>query len=81
MVRVPRGTYRPRIVYPSTAVSEFDARTFDLGLQEREVAPGERVGIYGAARSVVDVMRLLSRSTMHALWMWRDRCARPSRRC
>lgn len=60
-VAVPRGTHRPRIVYPPTEVSEFDARTFDLGLEEREVAPGERVRIYGAARSVVDVMRMRRR--------------------
>ncbi|MGH4007731.1 MAG: type IV toxin-antitoxin system AbiEi family antitoxin domain-containing protein [Pseudonocardiaceae bacterium] len=60
-VAVPRGTHRPRIVYPPTEVSEFDARTFDLGLQEREVAPGERVRIYRAARSVVDVMRMRHR--------------------
>jgi predicted transcriptional regulator of viral defense system len=60
-VAVPRGTHRPRIVYPPTEVSEFDARTFDLGLQEREVAPGERVRIYGAARCVVDVMRMRRR--------------------
>lgn len=60
-VAVPRGTHRPRIVYPPTEVSEFDARTFDLGLQDCEVAPGERVRIYGAARSVVDVMRMRRR--------------------
>lgn len=60
-VAVPRGTHRSRIVYPPTEVSEFDARTFDLGLQEREVAPGERVRIYGAARSVADVMRMRRR--------------------
>ncbi|MGH3870044.1 MAG: type IV toxin-antitoxin system AbiEi family antitoxin domain-containing protein [Pseudonocardiaceae bacterium] len=60
-VAVPRGTHRPRVVHPPTEVSEFDARTFDLGLEEREVAPGERVRIYGAARSVVDVMRMRRR--------------------
>ncbi|MGH3755540.1 MAG: type IV toxin-antitoxin system AbiEi family antitoxin domain-containing protein [Pseudonocardiaceae bacterium] len=60
-IAVPRGTYRPRIAYPPTEVSEFDPRTFDLGVHEREVAPGERVRIYGPARSVVDVMRLRHR--------------------
>lgn len=57
-VAVPRGTPRPRIVYPPTEVSEFDVTTFDLGLQEREVALGERVRIDRAVRSVVDVMRM-----------------------
>lgn len=54
------GTDRPRIVYPPTEVSEFDVRIFNLGLPEREVAPGVSV-IYRAARSVVDVMRMRRR--------------------
>lgn len=78
-VAVPRGTHRPRIVYPPTEVSEFDARTFELGLQELEVAPGERVRIYGAARSVVDVMRQRHRIgdpvALRALRRWVERRA------
>jgi predicted transcriptional regulator of viral defense system len=31
-IAVPRGTHRPRIVYPPTEVSEFDPRTFTLGV-------------------------------------------------
>ena len=45
-IAVPRGTHRPRIAYPPTEVSEFDPRTFNLGVQEREVSPGEPVRIY-----------------------------------
>ncbi|MGH3799026.1 MAG: type IV toxin-antitoxin system AbiEi family antitoxin domain-containing protein [Pseudonocardiaceae bacterium] len=79
-VAVPRGTHRPRITYPPTEVSEFDARTFELGLQEREVAPGERVRIYEAARSVVDVMRLRHRIgapvALRALRRWVERRTR-----
>ncbi|MGH3912876.1 MAG: type IV toxin-antitoxin system AbiEi family antitoxin domain-containing protein [Pseudonocardiaceae bacterium] len=78
-VAVPRGTHRPRITYPPTEVSEFDARTFDLGLREREVSSGERVRIYGAARSVVDVMRLRRRIgdpvALRALRRWVERRA------
>jgi predicted transcriptional regulator of viral defense system len=55
---VPRGTTRPRISYPATRVHVFDAATSALGVEEPEVAPGERVRMYGAARSVVDALRL-----------------------
>lgn len=58
---VPRGTYRPRITYPPTEVSEFDVDTFQLGLEEWEAAPGERIPLYGPARSVVDAMRFRGR--------------------
>jgi predicted transcriptional regulator of viral defense system len=56
-VAVPRGTYRPRIEYPRTEVSEFDAKTFHLGQDEWEVAPGERISVYSPARTVADAMR------------------------
>jgi hypothetical protein len=60
-VAVRRGTHRPRIAHPPTEVSEFDPPTFDLGRIRFDVAPGERVGVYGPARTVVDVMRLRRR--------------------
>jgi hypothetical protein len=60
-VAVRRGAHRLRIVHPPTEVSEFDGATFDLGRIRAEVAPGERVPAYGAARTVVDVMRLRHR--------------------
>jgi len=60
-IAVPRGTHRPRIAFPATEVSEFDAETFDLGREEAEVAPGERIAVYGPARSVVDAMRMRAR--------------------
>jgi predicted transcriptional regulator of viral defense system len=60
-VAVPRGTYRPRIDYPATEVSEFDVATFQLGREDMEAAPGEWIPVYGPARSVVDAMRVRSR--------------------
>ncbi|HEX4702216.1 MAG TPA: hypothetical protein VH352_08835 [Pseudonocardiaceae bacterium] len=60
-IAVPRGTYRPRIDYPPTEVSEFDVDTFELGRAHLEVSPGEAVPIYGPARTVVDAMRLRTR--------------------
>jgi predicted transcriptional regulator of viral defense system len=57
-IAVPRGTHPPHIDYPPTAVSRFDAATFTEGLEDFEAAPGEFIRVYGAARSVVDAMRL-----------------------
>lgn len=57
-IAVPRGTHVPRIEYPPVRVSRFAEATFQLGVEPFEAAPGENVRIYGAARSVVDAMRL-----------------------
>jgi predicted transcriptional regulator of viral defense system len=56
-IAVPRGTRRPSISYPPTAVAQYAAKTFDLNIEQYEAAPGEFVPIYDAARSVVDAMR------------------------
>lgn len=54
---VPRGSTRPTIVYPPTVVTQYADQTFTLGIEQFEVAPGERVPVYNAARCVVDAMR------------------------
>jgi len=51
----------PKIDYPPVEVSRFDVETFALGAEPFEVAEGEHVSVYDAARSVVDVMRLRHR--------------------
>ncbi|WP_247701996.1 hypothetical protein [Streptomyces sp. F63] len=38
-------------------VAQYSAKTFDLGIEPFEAAPGEAIPTYGAARSVVDAMR------------------------
>ncbi|WP_155057970.1 type IV toxin-antitoxin system AbiEi family antitoxin domain-containing protein [Streptomyces blattellae] len=60
-IAVPRGTRRPTISYPPTVVAQYTAKTFDLGLERFEAAPGETIPMYNAARSVVDAMRHRSR--------------------
>lgn len=57
-IAVPRGSHRPAINYPPTKVSQYAADTFDLAVEQFEAAPGETVPVYGAARAVVDAMRL-----------------------
>ncbi|MFF3995525.1 hypothetical protein ACFYX8_19825 [Streptomyces cyaneofuscatus] len=54
---VPRGSRRPTISCPPVVVAQYAARTFDLGVERFEAAPGETVPAYNAARSVVDAMR------------------------
>lgn len=56
-IAVPRGSRRPTISYPPTVVAQYTAKTFDLGVERFEAAPGESVPVYNAARSVVDAMR------------------------
>ncbi|MEV7967451.1 type IV toxin-antitoxin system AbiEi family antitoxin domain-containing protein [Sphaerisporangium sp. NPDC088356] len=56
-IAIPRGTHRPSISYPPTTVTQYAAETFSLAIERFEAAPGERVPIYSAARSVVDAMR------------------------
>ena len=58
---VPKGEWAPRIDYPPTKVFRFDPATFELGVIAVEAAPGERVRVYDAARTVVDLMRLRHR--------------------
>jgi predicted transcriptional regulator of viral defense system len=60
-IAVPRGTRRPTISYPPTVVAQYAAKTFDLGIERFEAAPGETIPMYNAARSVVDAMRHRSR--------------------
>jgi hypothetical protein len=57
-IAVPRSSNRPRISYPPVEVFQFDADTFDLGLDSVEAAPGEPVRVYGPERTVIDLMRL-----------------------
>ncbi|MEU3048285.1 type IV toxin-antitoxin system AbiEi family antitoxin domain-containing protein [Streptomyces sp. NPDC006984] len=56
-IAVPRGSRRPTISYPPTVVAQYAAKTFSLGVERFEAAPGETVPTYNAARSVVDAMR------------------------
>lgn len=60
-IAVPRSHRPPRISYPPTDVFRFANATFELGVSTVEAAPGEQVRIYGAERSVVDLMRLRRR--------------------
>ncbi|KUO14822.1 type IV toxin-antitoxin system AbiEi family antitoxin domain-containing protein [Streptomyces dysideae] len=60
-IAVPRGTRRPTISYPPTVVAQYASKTFVLGIERFEAAPGETVPVYNAARSVVDAMRHRSR--------------------
>lgn len=56
-IAVPRGSRRPAISYPPTIVAQYAAKTFNLGVERFDAAPGEPVPVYGPARSVVDAMR------------------------
>ncbi|MCX4883710.1 type IV toxin-antitoxin system AbiEi family antitoxin domain-containing protein [Streptomyces sp. NBC_00847] len=56
-IAVPRGTRRPTISYPPTVVAQYASKTFALGLERFDAAPGETIPLYNAARSVVDAMR------------------------
>ncbi|MBW8795939.1 MAG: hypothetical protein JF597_20795 [Streptomyces sp.] len=60
-IAVPRGTRRPTISYPPTVVAQYAVKTFGLGIERFEAAPGESIPMYNAARSVVDAMRHRSR--------------------
>lgn len=57
-IAIPRGKHAPRFEYPPLSVSRFDPRTFDAGVELIEIAPGETVRVYSAARSIVDAIRL-----------------------
>jgi predicted transcriptional regulator of viral defense system len=56
-IAVPRGSRRPTISYPPTVVAQYAAKTFGLGVERFEGAPGETIPMYSPARSVVDAMR------------------------
>ncbi|MGH3491379.1 MAG: type IV toxin-antitoxin system AbiEi family antitoxin domain-containing protein [Actinopolymorphaceae bacterium] len=60
-IAVPRTARPPRIDHPPIEVSRFDVDTFELGVELVEAAEGERVRVYSAARTVVDVFRLRAR--------------------
>lgn len=70
-IAIARGRHVPKIDYPPVVVYRFDAATFSLGTEPFEAAAGEHVGVYNAARSVVDAMRLRHRIgsslALHAL--------------
>ncbi len=58
---IPRDSASPHITYPPVQVVRFARDTFELGVEHIEVAPGEKVRVYDAARSIVDVMRFRRR--------------------
>lgn len=60
-IAVPKYSHAPSITHPPTTVFRFEAETFTLGLTDFEAAPFEQVRVYGAARTVVDLMRLRHR--------------------
>jgi len=60
-IAVPARAHPPRIEYPPTSVFRFDEATFEVGMSHVDAAPGERVRIYDAARTVVDLIRLRHR--------------------
>ena len=60
-IAVPRGSHRPRIVYPPTRVHIFAPGTFSLGRVKQEVESGETITISSRERTVVDLMRMRSR--------------------
>ncbi|MGH3932579.1 MAG: type IV toxin-antitoxin system AbiEi family antitoxin domain-containing protein, partial [Pseudonocardiaceae bacterium] len=60
-IAVPRQNRPPRISHPPTEVFRFATATFELGLSTVAAAPGERIRIYSAERTVVDLMRLRHR--------------------
>jgi predicted transcriptional regulator of viral defense system len=58
---VPRGVHPPQISYPVVEFSRFDPKTFELGQERFEAAPGEFVPVYSAERTLADCMRLRHR--------------------
>lgn len=60
-IAVPKGTWRPRISYPPVEVFAWSPDIIELEVQLVEAAPGERVRVYSAARTVADLMRLRTR--------------------
>jgi predicted transcriptional regulator of viral defense system len=60
-IAVPRGSHRPRIVYPPTRVHIFASGTFSLGRVKQQVESGDTITITSRERTVVDLMRLRSR--------------------
>ena len=50
---IPRGAYRPSGP-PTASWHQFDPATFDLGRDTMPLAPGLAIGLYSAARSIVD---------------------------
>lgn len=60
-IAVPKRSHAPTIVHPPVTVFRFDEATFELGLTSFEAGPGERVRIYDAAKTVVDLMRFRKR--------------------
>jgi len=59
-VAIPRGTHPNRISYPPVRFYRFSAATFKSGLEEYDIG-GEKVRIYGIARTVADCFKFRSR--------------------
>jgi predicted transcriptional regulator of viral defense system len=55
-IAVPRGTRVPRVSTPPLRVVNVSTTVFDLGIEEHPIA-GQRVRIYGLARTVADCFR------------------------
>lgn len=60
-IAVPKRSHAPVINYPPVTVFRFEESTIELGVSSFEAAPLERVRIYDAARTVVDLMRFRHR--------------------
>jgi predicted transcriptional regulator of viral defense system len=58
---IARGSSRPKIAYPPSAIHVFDRATFRLGAVEEHLTKRETIAIYSPERTVVDMMRLRNR--------------------
>jgi len=56
-IAIPRGAWTPSIATP-VRWRHFDAETFDVGRDEFRVNGGRALGIYSAARSIIDAFRM-----------------------
>ncbi|MFJ9708127.1 hypothetical protein [Streptomyces sp. NPDC101234] len=61
-------------------MAQYAAKTFDIGIERFEAAPGETIPMYNAARSVVDAMRHRSRLGETLALSTLGRCLRQSGR-
>ncbi len=54
---LPANVHRPTLA-AAVAWHQFATETFEIGRSEIEVSPGFTIGLYGAARSIIDAYRL-----------------------
>lgn len=54
---LPKNVHRPKLKAP-VRWHQFSPTTFTIGREDLEVAPGFRIGVYDATRSIVDAYRL-----------------------